>query len=68
MTIWTQEDIDSLKSAIAGGVLTVRYDGPPARSITYQNLSDMRSLLASMVASVSTARRVTLAKHSKGLR
>ena len=51
--IWTQADIDTLKAAIAKGVLSVSYAGPPARSITYQSLAEMRSLLADMVRSVN---------------
>lgn len=54
MATWTQADIDQLKAAIASGILTVRYDGPPARTLTYQNLAEMRSLLASMQQDVAT--------------
>lgn len=64
--MWTQADIDKLRAAVSSGVLTVRYDGPPARSITYHSLSEMRSLLASMVADVSGAPRFRLAGHRKG--
>ncbi len=53
--IWTQEDIDKLKSAVASGVLTVSFNGPPARSLTYQSLESMRALLAEMVAAVAGA-------------
>lgn len=52
MATWTQADIDSLKVAVASGVLTVSYSGPPARSQTYQSLDEMRALLAEMVAQV----------------
>jgi len=51
--VWNQADIDTLKAAVVSGVLTVRYAGPPAREITYQSLSAMRSLLAAMVQDVS---------------
>jgi hypothetical protein len=66
---WTQSDIDTLKTAIASGVLSVNYAGPPARSVTYQSLEAMRSLLAEMRAAVAAASgrpRVTYAKTSKG--
>lgn len=53
--IWTQQDIDTLKEAIASGVLSVTYSGPPQRTMTYQNLDAMRSLLASMIADVGNA-------------
>ncbi|HET7500645.1 MAG TPA: hypothetical protein VFK02_06560, partial [Kofleriaceae bacterium] len=51
--------------AVAAGVLTVSYAGPPARSITYQSLAEMRSLLAEMVRAVNprpTFRRVAFSK------
>lgn len=70
MATWTQTDIDNLKVAVSSGLLTVRYDGPPARTITYQSLSEMRSLLASMVADVAAAsggRSYRLASTGKGL-
>ncbi len=52
MAVWVQADIDSLKAAVASGILTVRYDGPPGRTIQYQSLAEMRNLLAEMVAEV----------------
>lgn len=66
-TIWTQADIDKLKAAVAEGVLTVSYAGPPARMITYQSLAAMRSLLAEMVAGVGGAPRCRLATSRKDL-
>lgn len=66
---WTQNDIDTLKSAVASGVLTVKYSGPPAREVTYQNLKEMRSLLASMRQDVDAAagrKRYRLARTRKG--
>ncbi len=68
-TIWTQTDIDTLKAAIAQGVLSVSYAGPPQRSITYQSLAEMRSLLAEMVRQVngsSEAPAFRRISHSKG--
>lgn len=55
MALWTQAEIDALKAAIASGVLSVRYDGPPARTVTYHSLAEMRSLLASMVQDVASS-------------
>lgn len=52
--MWTQADVDRMKAA-ASGVLSVTYDGPPSRTVTYQNLDSMRALLAEMVAEVETA-------------
>lgn len=70
MSVWTQDDVDRLKAAISGGVLSVTYSGPPSRTVTYQNLDSMRSLLAEMIADVETTagRRSTykLAATRKG--
>lgn len=66
-TIWTQADIDTLKAAVASGILTVSYAGPPARMITYQSLASMRALLAEMVAQVGTGPRCRLATTRTGL-
>lgn len=52
---WTQTEVDQLRAAVASGVLTVSYAGPPARTITYQSLAEMRALLAEMTASVGSA-------------
>lgn len=52
---YTQAQIDELSAALASGILTVHYAGPPARTITYQSLSEMRKQLEIMVASVSAA-------------
>lgn len=68
MAFWTQADIDALRVAIASGVLTVSYDGPPKRQATYHSLAQMRSLLSEMrrdVAGNVTYRRT---KHAKGFR
>jgi hypothetical protein len=71
LALWTQADIDSLKAAVASGVLTVTFDGPPRRSVTYQSLDSMRSLLASMVQEVAAASgsptSYRFASTSKGL-
>lgn len=70
MSFWTQADIDKLRAAIAGGVLSVRYDGPPARQVTYHSLAEMRDLLAEMRAEVNGAgaSRTRRVSYSKGFR
>lgn len=68
MATWTQTEIDTLRAAIASGILTVTYDGPPRRSITYQSLGAMRSLLAEMVRDVNGTVTYRRAKFSKGFR
>jgi hypothetical protein len=70
MATWTQLEIDTLKAAVASGILTVVYDGPPRRQITYQSLAEMRSLLAEMQADVARAAgrsTCTLLATRKGL-
>lgn len=63
---WTQADIDKLRAAVASGILTVSYAGPPARTITYQSLDAMRALLAEMVRQVSGSTPVRLVSFNKG--
>lgn len=68
--LWTQADIDALKAAVASGLLSVSYAGPPARTMTYQSLAEMRALLAEMVATVAGTAggtRYRLAATRKGL-
>lgn len=65
-TIWTQADIDNLKAAVATGVLTVTYSGPPARTVTFQSLADMRSLLSEMTREVTATAPYRLMRTSKG--
>jgi hypothetical protein len=55
MATWTQSDIDTLKAAMATGILTVTYDGPPRRSVTYQSLDAMSKQLSQMQRSVAQA-------------
>lgn len=67
---WTQTDIDALKAAIASGAMSVSYSGPPARTITYRSLDEMRGILVQLErevlgASAVTSRRVA---WSKGFR
>ena len=67
--MWTEDERTKLRAAIASGVLTVRYDGPPARSVTYQSLSAMRALLAEMNRAIdgpNGGQSYRLASHSKG--
>ena len=68
--VWTQEEIDQLKAAIASGVLSVSFSGPPSRTITYQSLDAMREALAEMNASLgasSGSGGYRLAASRKGL-
>ncbi len=69
-TGWVQADVDALKAAIASGVLTVSYSGPPSRTITYHSLAAMRALLADMVREVADAAGTRtgyrVAAHRKG--
>lgn len=64
---WTQADIDKLRKAVVSGALTVMYDGPPKRSVTYQSLADMRSLLAEMRRDVNGSPTFRLGATNTGL-
>ncbi len=65
-SLWTEADITALSAAIASGVQSVSYTGPPSRTVTYQSLNQMRSLLASMVIDVREPATVRFAQHKKG--
>lgn len=71
MATWTQTDVDTLKTALASGILTVIYDGPPRRAVTYQSTNQMRELLAAMIADVAnsagTRQTYRLGSTRKGL-
>ncbi|QPC43998.1 hypothetical protein HW532_15655 [Kaustia mangrovi] len=61
---WTQEEYEALKKAVASGVLTVKYAD---RTVTYQNLKEMRDLLGEMRRSLSGRPSYTLATTRKGV-
>lgn len=71
----TQADIDALEAVIGTGVLTVTYDGPPRRSVTYQSTADMERSLVRMKNELAEAAaqaggstlRYRLAATRKGL-
>lgn len=71
MATWVQADVDSLKSAVASGALSVTFTGPPTRTIVYQSLPAMRALLAEMIVQVAdaagTRKNYRLAATRKGL-
>ena len=64
---WTEAQRDELQTAVASGILTVRYEGPPAREVTYQSLGAMRALLAEMNRQRSNAPTYRLAATRSGL-
>lgn len=64
--LWTADDIAKLKDAIASGITTVSYAGPPARTITYQSLPEMRKLLAEMTGQVNGRVRYRRVAFKKG--
>ena len=61
---WTQSDLDALKAAVGLGVLTVRYND---RTVTYQNLTEMRALLAEMNRQITAAPNQRFFATSKGV-
>lgn len=54
-TTWTQADVDRLQAAYSSGILTVEYDGPPKRLVTYQNMDAVQKALAIASQSVNAA-------------
>lgn len=68
---YTQQDVDTLKAAIASGTLSVRFGGPPERFQQFQDLTEMRKTLADIVAQTNTAagtrRGVRIATFKKGV-
>jgi hypothetical protein len=65
-TIWTQADIDTLKAAVASGIMEVTYSGPPSHTVKYQSLADMRSLLSEMTREVGESAPYRLIRTNKG--
>lgn len=63
---WTQTDVDTLKAAIASGILHVAYAD---RTITYKSTDEQLKALALMQAEVNTSTRqgYRLASTSKGV-
>lgn len=63
---WTQTEIDTLRAAIATGVLRVDYAD---RSVTYKSTDEQLKALALMERSVNgtTAQGFRVAAHSKGV-
>ena len=68
MPRWTEAEYETLRAAVASGVLSVSYAGPPQRTVQYQSLAEMRKLLADMEREVngSTTPRSRLATFRKG--
>jgi hypothetical protein len=66
---WLQSDVDALSRAIASGTLSVEYDGPPKRSVVYQNIDEMKRILAQIVAeaNAATRKRVRYVATKKGV-
>lgn len=64
---WTTQQRDELEAAIASGVLTVEYSGPPARKQTYQSIDAMLKVLALMNRQLEGAPTYRLASTRKGL-
>lgn len=67
LSTWTAADVTALRAACASGVLTVVYDGPPRREITYQSLGAMRALLSEMIRQLRGSRSYRLAAFRKGV-
>jgi hypothetical protein len=67
--MYTQEDIDALKAAIATGAKKVKFgSGPDSREVEYRSRADMLATLDDMLAEVSPSSavpRVSFIRHSR---
>lgn len=59
-TTWSSADLAKLERAIASGVLSVSYSGPPARNVTYQSMDAMLKALALIRTQVAGASRTAV--------
>lgn len=64
---WTTQDIAALKTAIATGALTVSYEGPPKRLITYRSQTEMLQALALAMKEVNNTPNYGFAATQKGV-
>lgn len=65
--IWTDEDIATLKAAIASGASSVSFSSNGnSRAQTFQSLAEMKALLSEMLAEKNGRVGYTLAKTRKG--
>ncbi len=64
MATWTEAQRDALAAAIARGVRSVSYAD---RTVTYESLAEMRSLLAEMDRQLGSAQTFRFARVSKGV-
>lgn len=56
---WTESDLAALEAAIASGVKSVSFAGPPARTVTYQDVGAMekaRDVMRREIAAASGTR------------
>lgn len=65
---FSSDDIATLEAAIASGVKTVRFAGPPSREITYQDTAAMVQALAIMRREVNGVATLKKAQFRKGFR
>ncbi|MDQ2080486.1 hypothetical protein RA307_09865 [Xanthobacteraceae bacterium Astr-EGSB] len=66
--VWTQNDVATLKAAIATGALEVTFGaGPDQRTVKYRSLADMRATLDMVAAEAAGAApvRVSYVAHSR---
>lgn len=65
---FTASQLAALEAAIASGILSVRFDGPPARTITYQSMADLiraRDIAKATVDNAADGSRTTYGSFSK---
>lgn len=64
---WSQTDIDTLRTALATGVLEVEYDGPPKRRVTYKSATEMLRILSLAMREVNGTTTHRTATTRKGV-
>ncbi len=52
---YTQSDVDKLQAAISSGVQSIHFDGPPARTVTFQSAAELAQALKDARADVARA-------------
>lgn len=63
---YTQAQLLNLEVALTQGVLTVEYDGPPKRMVTYQSVAAMTALRAQMIRELNKPPAFRHASFSSG--
>jgi hypothetical protein len=69
---YTADDVQKLHDAIVSGVKSIHFDGPPARTVVFQDMDELRRAYADAVTQVNgqatpATPRWRYTKTSKGI-